>query len=173
MRRQRWGRVVNVGSIAGKLTLPGGGAYHAAKHAVEALSDALRFELREFGVEVALIEPGLIRTNFADTAATSIFEKRADPPTGTGPYDRFNESVFRATRSAYEKGLLIRLGGGPDAVAKVIVRGVAKRHLRPRTVVTASGRLLLAIRRFSSDRLWDFLMSRNYAPHPRPTGVGT
>ena len=72
MRRQGWGRIVNVSSMGGRLTFPGGGAYHGTKHAVEALSDALRFEVRGFGVDVVVIEPGLITTRFGETAAGSI-----------------------------------------------------------------------------------------------------
>ena len=67
MRRQRSGRIVNLSSMGGKLTFPGGGAYHATKHAVEAISDALRFEVKGFGVDVVVIEPGLIKTQFAET----------------------------------------------------------------------------------------------------------
>ena len=62
MRRQRWGRVVNLSSMGGKLTFPGGAYYHATKHAVEALSDALRFEVKGFGIDVIVIEPGPIKT---------------------------------------------------------------------------------------------------------------
>src|SRR5438045_7807883 len=72
MREQRWGKIVNLGSMGGKLTFPGGGIYHATKYAVEALSDALRFEVRGFGVDVILIEPGLIVTNFGEVAAGSV-----------------------------------------------------------------------------------------------------
>src|SRR5881394_1347504 len=68
MRRQGWGRIVNLSSMGGRLTFPGGGVYHGTKHAVEAISDALRFEVRGFGVDVIVIEPGLIRTQFADAA---------------------------------------------------------------------------------------------------------
>ena len=58
MRRQGWGKIVNISSMGGKLTFPGGGFYHGTKHAVEAISDALRFEVRGFGVDVIVIEPG-------------------------------------------------------------------------------------------------------------------
>ena len=68
MRAQRWGKIVNIGSMGGRLTFPGGGLYHATKYALEAISDALRFEVRGFGVDVVLIEPGLITTEFATTA---------------------------------------------------------------------------------------------------------
>ena len=74
MRGQQWGRIVNVGRMGGRLTFPGGGVYHATKYAVEAISDALRFEVRGFGVEVIVIEPGLIVTNFGETAAGSVGE---------------------------------------------------------------------------------------------------
>src|SRR5205085_6959936 len=59
MRQQRWGKIVNLSSMGGRLVFPGGGLYHATKYAVEAISDALRFEVRGFGVDVILIEPGL------------------------------------------------------------------------------------------------------------------
>ena len=72
MRRQGWGKIVNLSSMGGKLTLPGGAFYHATKHAVEALSDALRFEVRGFGVDVIVIEPGPIKTQFGDTAINSL-----------------------------------------------------------------------------------------------------
>src|SRR3954467_9927627 len=68
MRRQRHGRIVNLSSMGGRLVFPGGGFYHATKYAVEAISDALRFEVKGFGVDVIVIEPGLIRTSFGDTS---------------------------------------------------------------------------------------------------------
>src|ERR687895_1756327 len=104
MRRQRWGRIVNISSMGGKLVFPGGGAYHATKFAVEALSDAMRFEVSGFGVDVVVIEPGLIKTEFG-TAATGSIE------TGTtrdGPYAKFNEAVAKTTTEAYESGPMAR-----------------------------------------------------------------
>ena len=65
MRSQHWGKLVNISSMGGRLTFPGGGLYHATKYALEAISDALRFEVRGFGVDVILIEPGLIVTTSA------------------------------------------------------------------------------------------------------------
>jgi len=72
MRRQRSGRIVSLSSMGGKLTLPGGAFYHATKHAVEALSDALRSEVARFGIQVLVVEPGPIRTRFGDTAVASV-----------------------------------------------------------------------------------------------------
>jgi NAD(P)-dependent dehydrogenase (short-subunit alcohol dehydrogenase family) len=96
----------------------GGGFYHATKHAVEAISDSLRFEVRGFGVEVVVIEPGLIRTSFAQTALASM-EGGAQTSTND-PYAGFDAGVARTTRENYERGLLARLGGGPETVAETI-----------------------------------------------------
>src|SRR3954452_23760622 len=91
MRAQRWGRIINISSMGGRVVFPGGGYYHATKFAVEALSDALRFEVKGFGIDVVLIEPGLIRTEFG-TAAVSSLE-----PTSDGPYADFNNAVGATT----------------------------------------------------------------------------
>src|SRR3981189_3503833 len=68
MRRQGWGKIVNVSSMGGKLVFPGGGFYHGTKFAVEAISDALRWEVRGFGVDVVLIGPGQTNTEFGNAA---------------------------------------------------------------------------------------------------------
>src|SRR5215218_1322987 len=74
MRREGGGRIVNISSMGGKLVFPGGGIYHATKFSVEALSDALRFEVRGFGIGVSIVEPGLIKTEFATAVGRSIDE---------------------------------------------------------------------------------------------------
>ncbi len=112
MRRAGHGRIVNLSSIGGRLTFPGGGAYHGTKHAVEAFSDALRFEVAGFGIQVVVIEPGLITTEFANAAVSSMGDVSHE-----GPYGEFNTAVGRETASAYESGLA-RLGGGPETVAR-------------------------------------------------------
>jgi len=106
MRAQRWGRIVNLSSVGGKITLPGGAYYHATKHAVEAMSDALRFEVSGFGIDVVIIEPGAIKTSFGDTATASIAQ-HAD-----GPYAAFNVQVAEKIKDAFE-GQLERFAGEP------------------------------------------------------------
>jgi NAD(P)-dependent dehydrogenase (short-subunit alcohol dehydrogenase family) len=162
MRRQGAGRIVNVSSMGGRLTFPGGGAYHGTKHAVEALSDALRFEVRGFGVHVVLIEPGLIKTRFGETAAGSI---DTTAPSGDDPYGEFNAAVGTATAEVYE-GPLARLGGGPETVARAIERAISSRRPKTRYKVTPSARLALAQRRLLTDRAWDAFM-RTQFPTPR------
>jgi len=158
MRRQGWGRVVNVSSMGGRLTFPGGGWYHASKHAVEALSDALRFEVQGFGIDVVVIQPGLIRTRFAGAAVGAIEQD-------DGPYARYNAAVGAATAGAYESWLARALGGGPETVAKAIEKAVTARRPRTRYPVTQSARLFIWLRRLLTDRAWDALVGRTY---PKP-----
>src|SRR5438874_6047271 len=126
MRAQRWGKIVNVGSMGGRLTFPGGGYYHATKHALEAISDALRFEVAGFGIDVILLEPGLITTEFGEAAAASMDANRQAAATDPGdPYAKFNTAVGTVSKGAYE-GPLARLGAGPERVAKVIERSLRR-----------------------------------------------
>ena len=157
MRGQDFGRIVNISSMGGRLTFPGGGFYHASKHAIEAISDALRFEVRGFGVEVVVIEPGLIRTGFVETAVGSIDDS------GNGPYAGFDAGVARVTRENYERGPLARLGGGPETVAETIERAISAARPRPRYTVTPSARLLISGRRLLPDRAWDGLLRLFYS----------
>src|ERR1044072_2120964 len=98
MRAQRWGCVINISSMGGRLVFPGGGFYHATKYAVEAVSDALRFEVRGFGIGVGLIEPGLIKSGFGEAAVG----KMGVAPGEGDPYAGFHEAVARATKESYE-----------------------------------------------------------------------
>lgn len=162
MRRQRWGKIVNLSSIGGRLTFPGGGYYHATKHAVEALSDALRFEVRGFGIDVVVIEPGPIKTQFGDTAINSLGGVGASQ----SPYARFNAAVASKVREAYE-GPMGRLAAGPEAVAKVIAHAITARRPRTRYVITAAGRFILGLRRWLPDRAFDaFLRTQFEEPTP-------
>jgi NAD(P)-dependent dehydrogenase (short-subunit alcohol dehydrogenase family) len=162
MRRQRAGRIVNLSSMGGKLVFPGGGFYHATKYAVEAISDALRFEVKGFGIDVILIEPGLIRTSFGDTSVAGV----AEAGEGLADYAQFNAHVARASESAYEPGSAVgRLGGPPEAVAKVIEKALRARRPRARYTVTPSAKLLIAQRAALPDRGWDAVM-RSQFPSP-------
>ena len=158
MRRQGEGRIVNVSSMGGKLTFPGGGVYHATKHAVEAISDAMRFEVKGFGVDVSIIEPGLIKSHFAETAVGSVSHE-------DGPYAEFNIAVSAATTGAYE-GPFGKLGGGPEAVAKAIEKAITARRPRPRYPVTLSARVFMTQHALLPDRAWDRVVGTSF-PRPR------
>jgi short-subunit dehydrogenase len=163
MRKEGSGRIVNLSSMGGKLTFPGGGIYHATKHAVEALSDALRFEVSGFGVDVVVIEPGLIVTEFGETAAATVGDVQEH-----GPYAQFNATVAKATADAYT-GPMARLGAGPEAVAQKIARALSANRPKTRYKVTASARMMMGTRRLMSDRMWD-RMVRSQFPPPKPEG---
>ena len=161
MRRQRWGKIVNLSSMGGKLVFPGGGFYHATKFAVEAISDALRFEVAGFGVDVIVVEPGLIRTQFGDNVVENL-EGIGRPGDG---YEEFNRAVATATKDVYVKGPLARFGGDPDAVAKVIETAIDTSRPKARYAVTASAKMLMAQRRMLSDHLWDSFLKTQF-PQP-------
>jgi NAD(P)-dependent dehydrogenase (short-subunit alcohol dehydrogenase family) len=155
MRERGDGRIVNMSSMGGNFTFPGGGAYHASKYAVEAISDALRFEVEGFGVGVTVIQPGTIRTEFSATAVGEI-------EAGDGPYAAFNAQVARATREAYEKGPLAKLGGEADDVAKSVEKAITAPRAPVRMRVTPSAHLLVTQRRLMPDRLWDRFLATQF-----------
>ncbi len=162
MRRHGWGRIVNISSMGGRLSFPGGAFYHATKHAVEALSDVLRFEVRGFGIDVVIVEPGLIRTRFGEAAVASMEQK----PPDESPYAAFNAAVSAATAGAYAEGSRrAKLAAPPEAVAKVIERAISARRPKTRYIVTASARVMLGLHTILPDRAWDRFLSSQI---PRP-----
>jgi NAD(P)-dependent dehydrogenase (short-subunit alcohol dehydrogenase family) len=161
MRAQHSGRIVNVSSMGANFTFPGGGLYHATKYAVEAISDALRFEVAGFGIHVVIVQPGLIKTGFADAATDAI---RASTP-AEGPYAEFNAAVAGSTKSVYERGPLARLGGGPETVARTIERAITAKSPKIRYRVTPSARLLVGQRALMTDGMWDRMLASQF---PRP-----
>ncbi len=160
MRAARSGRIVNLGSMGGRLTFPGGGLYHATKYSLEALSDAMRFELRGFGIDVILIEPGLIVTRFGEVASGSVASAGGD-----GPYAEFNRRVGEITEQAYA-GPMAKLGAGPEAVAATIVKALEAKRPKARYAVTPSAHLMINQRRFTPDWMWDRMMRVQF-PTPK------
>src|SRR3954470_12860984 len=117
MRRAGAGRIVTVGSMNGKFTWPGTGYYCATKHALEAISDSLRHEVRPFGIDVVLLEPGFVKTPLGQTA---VGRRNED---GEGPYAGYNEAVAEVATS-YTTGMLGTLACTPEAVAKVVQKAL-------------------------------------------------
>lgn len=163
MRRQGWGKIVNISSMGANFVFPGGGYYHATKMALDAISDALRFEVRGFGVDVVIIQPGLIRTEFSNAATTAMGEATTDGD--AGPYAEFNARLAKATKDTYEKGPLSKLGGPPEAVAKVIEKAITAKRPKARYLVTPSAHMLVNQRRVMPDRAWDAML-RTQFPQP-------
>jgi len=158
MRRARSGRIVNIGSMGGRITFPVGGFYHATKYAVEAISDALRVEVKPFGIDVILIEPGMIRTNFESRVSESL-EVGTAPNNADTAYADMLAAQEKNTTGGYANDFIAT---GPEAVAAVIVKAVESSRPRSRYVVTPAARLMINLRRFGGDRLWDAAMRKQY-----------
>jgi NAD(P)-dependent dehydrogenase (short-subunit alcohol dehydrogenase family) len=161
MRRQRWGKVVNMSSMGANFTFPGGGFYHATKHAVDAITDALRFEVKGFGIDAIIIQPGLIMTRFGEAAVDAMGGAARDD----GPYAEFNARVAAATKGVYERGPAAKLGGGPETVAKAIEKAITAKRPKARYLVTPSAHLLVNQKRLMPDRVWDAFLRTQF---PRP-----
>jgi len=117
MRRIRHGTIVNLSSVVGKFTYPTSGPYAAAKHAVEAISDALRMEVRPFGIRVVTIRPGVIGTEFNDVAnkLTGDLLSRTDPD---------YKPVYQAYGAAMGKLFSNIVIPGPEIIASLILEAV-------------------------------------------------
>ncbi|TMQ04748.1 MAG: SDR family oxidoreductase [Deltaproteobacteria bacterium] len=148
MRARRAGRIINVSSMGGRITLPYFGVYNSTKYAVESLSDALRYELRPFGIDVALIEPGVIRTNFEATAVQGLDGFAATP------YARALANYERMSKAAD------RFASNPIVVARAIARAVAARRPAARYVAPRSTNLALWLSVILPTSVWDWAMRR-------------
>ncbi len=149
------GRVVNVSSVAGRMTTPLIGPYCASKYALEALSDALRIELRGAGIQVALVEPGFIATPMLDKAHRDI---------GTGieglpapGLDRYEVPLRKQDERFEQFG---RRASPPEAVARAIERALTRPRARTRTSVGVDAKLSLFLNRIPPDRARDALLGR-------------
>ena len=158
MRRSRSGRIVNVGSMGGRLAFPVGGYYHATKYAVEAISDALRVEVKPFGIDVILVEPGLIRTNFESRMNEGLEAGTARKGSATAYADLLAASE-KTTTGGYANDFMAT---GPETVAAVIVKAVQTLRPRSRYVVTPAAKVLINLRRFGGDRIWDRTMRKQF-----------
>jgi NAD(P)-dependent dehydrogenase (short-subunit alcohol dehydrogenase family) len=151
LRRQRSGTIVNVSSMGGEITFPLGAWYHASKHALEAYSDALRQEVGRFGIDVVLIQPGLIRTEFGGVTTQGVREL-----SGHGAYRELAEALARSTEAVYaEHGR----ASEPSVVADAIRKAVESPRPRARYPVGYMARPLLALNRLLPARLFDRVAS--------------
>jgi short-subunit dehydrogenase len=149
LRGQGGGRIVNVSSVAGRIVWPFSAVYGATKHALEAVSDGLRIELEPFGIQVVVIEPGFVRTEFTEVA-----DAVSRPVTEVaGPYGSRVAGAGRRLNAA------LRLAAGPDDIAALIARALAARRPRTRYAAPLHARAALLARRFLPQRLLDRLLT--------------
>jgi short-subunit dehydrogenase len=150
MRERGAGRIINVGSLGGTFTLPLFGGYNATKYAVESLSDALRLELRPFGIQVSIIEPGPIKTHFSTRSLDASAKHDQDDSPYAPVVRRFMALTARTDRMA----------PGPIATSRAIHHAASSRRPRARYKLTLSSRLTVALMRALPTRWSDAILRR-------------
>ena len=161
MRQARWGRIINVGSVGGTFTAPGAGAYHASKWALESITDALRFEVQDFGVDAVLIQPTGVYTNFDKKIAEAM------PKTGpSSPYAFFKANHLKVTQAMFQPnsnaGII-----QPETVARAILSAAEAKKPRTCYKVGLSAVVYSGLRRMVSDRIWDGIMGTQFPMRAR------
>ncbi|MCC8087950.1 MAG: SDR family NAD(P)-dependent oxidoreductase [Rikenellaceae bacterium] len=148
MRREYSGTIINIASIAGRMSIPLGTWYHASKHALEALSDSLRMEVEQFGIKVVIIEPGII-----DTAWWDIAEKNLE-----------NVSHGTAYKQLVRRGIGYLSNPGraskPEVIAKTILKVVGLDNPKPRYTEGSGAKLIVGLKETLSDRVFDKLIKK-------------
>ena len=146
MRTQKSGKIINVSSVGGKIYSPFGAWYHATKHALEGWSDCLRIELKAFGIDVVIIEPGAIKTEFGDV----MYQPMLDRASGT-PYEESVNRMAEAAMGMYERGE----ASPPSVIADAISKAINASKPKTRYVAGKMGKMILRMRRWTSDRMFD------------------
>ena len=159
MRDRRSGRIINVSSVGGRITLPYFGVYNATKYAVESLSDALRYEMRPFGVDIVLIEPGVIRTSFEATAVAGLSQwTSTNYGVALSKYDQLSKSADR-------------FAANPIVIAKAIARAVRVRRPAARYVAPRFNIMMIWMSSLLPTRAWDWAMRKMGFLDARSLGV--
>jgi NAD(P)-dependent dehydrogenase (short-subunit alcohol dehydrogenase family) len=151
MRHKGFGTIINISSMGGKIYSPLGSWYHATKHAVEGWSDCLRLELKPFGVNVVIIEPGAIDTEWADIMLEPMIRR-----SGHGPYQKIAQALAKAMRNLYETE---GSASPPSVVADAIVKAALTSRPRTRYVMGKLAKPLLFIRKYFGDRIFDMAVT--------------
>ena len=151
MRKQGSGRIINISSVGGRAVGPFGGWYHGTKFALEALSDSLRMELKPFGIDVVVVEPGGIKSEFLDIAASGL-----QATSGNGPYADRVKSML----ASFTNPRMMSMQSPPQIIADVIARAATVKKPKNRYVAGFGARPLVTLRRLLSDRAFDSLISR-------------
>jgi NAD(P)-dependent dehydrogenase (short-subunit alcohol dehydrogenase family) len=159
MRHQGAGRLIMISSVAGRVSTPFAGWYSASKHAVEALSDALRLEVAPFGVQVTVVQPAAIKTGFDDVALDEL-----ERTTSTEAYLPMTRAFRRLVEGSYARA------PGPEVVAAAVVRAATARRAPIRVAVPGEARLMLLLKRLLSDRLFDALIGAGLRPSRAAAG---
>lgn len=148
MRERKSGRIVNITSIGGKITTPFGGWYQSSKHALEALSDSLRMDLKSFGIDVVIVEPGLIKSEWAEITKDNLLKV-----TSSHYIDKAENSAAGMMKN-YERA------SEPSVISRVIHRAVTVRNPKTRYVAGKMAKLSLFLKSILSDRAFDTMIMK-------------
>lgn len=146
MREQKSGKIINMSSMGGKVYTPFGAWYHATKYALEGWSDCLRIELKSFGIDVILIEPGVIKTEFQDVMMDSTVERSI----GT-PYEKKLKALEKATQEMYARGI----GSPPSTITKLIIKAINSHNPKRRYVGGLFAKPMLFIKKWFGDKMYE------------------
>ncbi|MFS8047551.1 oxidoreductase [Rhizobium sp. BR 314] len=146
MREKRAGKIINITSMGGKIYTPLGAWYHASKHALEGLSDCLRLELQQFGIDVVVVEPGIIQTEFGN-----VLEGPMMKFSGNTAYARMAKNIAKATGDSYKNSG----GSSPRVIADVVSKAVKASQPKTRYVAGKFASMLINIRKWLGDRTFD------------------
>lgn len=149
MRRQKSGQIINVSSVGGRLTTYFGGWYHATKYSVEALSDALRMETREFGIDVSIIEPGGIKTNWGLIAADKLINVAKHTP-----YESQAYKVANGMKKQFKGKML----SNPEIISRTILKAIKSHHPKPRYLIGFGAKPLVFLHTVMPTRMFEQLM---------------
>lgn len=149
MRKQGSGKIINVSSMGGKMYTPLGAWYHATKHALEGWSDCLRIEVEQFGIEVVIVEPGAIDTEFAGVMMQPMLDRSS-----TGPYAKMTEALAIANKNIHDKGD----SSPPSVIADVMCKAIRAKRPKTRYVAGKYARPMMTMRKWLGDRAFDKIM---------------
>lgn len=146
MRARKSGKIINMSSMGGKMYTPLGAWYHATKHALEGWSDCLRLELKPFNIDVVIIEPGIIETEFGDVMMEPMLARSEG-----SPYESMAQAIARATNESYENGG----GSSPDVISRLIDKAISSRKPKTRYAGGKFAKPMIFIRTYLGDRIFD------------------
>ena len=146
MRKRGGGRIINLSSMGGKIYFPLGAWYHATKHAVEGWSDCLRLELAQFNIQVVIIEPGVIATDFGKVVIDGIAKRSSN-----SLYKKMNDAFSRALAKSYQNNG----GTDPKVIANLILSAIKSPKPRTRYVAGQMAKPMMFIRKWFGDRIYD------------------
>ena len=150
MRERKAGKIINISSVGGKVYTPLGAWYHATKHALEGWSDCLRLELEQFGIDVVIIEPGAINTEFNDVLYAPMIQR-----SGKGPYKKMVDALISAIKNSSQKK---DASSPPEVIADVINKSIVSDKPKTRYSAGKFSNMLLTARKWLSDRAFDKLI---------------